>query len=61
LFEIIINFQLIEGTITLERGKIELQTGFNQRETYILGQQAVTDTLNQSVTLKDVETNLYSS
>ena len=61
MFEIIINFQLIEGTITLERGKIELQTGFNQRETYTPGQQAVIDILNQSVTLKDVETNLYSS
>lgn len=47
--------------VTLERGKVLVETRSNGCKTLTPGQQAVIDTLNQSITLKDVEPNLYSS
>jgi transmembrane sensor len=47
--------------VTLERGKISLETRSDQHGILVPGQQAVIDTLSHSITLKDVETDLYSS
>lgn len=47
--------------VTLERGKISLETRSKQHEALVPGQQAIIDTLKQSILLKDVETDLYSS
>ncbi|MDD4192294.1 MAG: FecR domain-containing protein [Mangrovibacterium sp.] len=47
--------------VTLERGKVLLETRSKKHEFLVPGQQAVIDTLNQSITMRMVETNLYSS
>ena len=47
--------------VTLERGKIFLETRSKYRETLIPGQQAVVDTVSQAITLKRVDTSLFSS
>ncbi len=47
--------------VTLERGKVLLETASNDGRMLTPGQQAVIDTLNQSIMLKDVEPGLYSS
>ena len=47
--------------VTLERGSITLETISKQHEMLNPGQQAEIDTINHSIALKTVETNLYSS
>lgn len=48
-------------TVTLERGKVELETSSKKREFLSPGQQAIIDTSSQKISLKTVETDLYSS
>jgi ferric-dicitrate binding protein FerR (iron transport regulator) len=48
-------------TVTLERGKIMLETQSKTKEFLSPGQQAVIDTSSQKINLKTVETDLYSS
>ena len=47
--------------ITLERGKILLETRSKRHKTLIPGQQAVIDTVSQAITLKKVDASLFSS
>lgn len=47
--------------VTLERGKISLETSSRKHETLVPGQQAIIDTISHSITLKEVDTNIYSS
>ena len=48
-------------SVTLERGKVLLETISNNQEILQPGQQAVIDTVKHSITLNDVDTNLFSS
>ncbi len=47
--------------VTLERGRISLETKSNHHETLVPGQQALVDTVNQLVSLRQVDTSLFSS
>lgn len=48
-------------TVTLERGKVMLETESKAKEFLLPGQQAIIDTSSQKISLKTVETDLYSS
>jgi ferric-dicitrate binding protein FerR (iron transport regulator) len=47
--------------VTLESGKITLETASKKQAALLPGQQAVIDTVKQSISLNNVEPNLFSS
>ncbi|WP_159518082.1 FecR family protein [Sunxiuqinia indica] len=47
--------------ITLERGKVSLRTESNQKRFLLPGHQATVDTSEYNITLKTVDTHLYSA
>ena len=47
--------------ITLERGKVSLRTESNQKQFLSPGHQATVDTSEYNITLKTVDTHLYSA
>lgn len=47
--------------VTLERGKVTLETKSKRQVTLLPGQQAVVDTVGHEIALTEVETNLFSS
>jgi ferric-dicitrate binding protein FerR (iron transport regulator) len=47
--------------VTLERGKVTLETASKKQAALLPGQQAVVDTVKQSISLNNVEPNLFSS